>query len=32
VDDLRAGGLKGFVQKPFNSARLGRAVRQALDE
>ncbi|OGG46534.1 MAG: hypothetical protein A3F84_24140 [Candidatus Handelsmanbacteria bacterium RIFCSPLOWO2_12_FULL_64_10] len=32
VDDLRAGGLKGFVQKPFNFVRLSRAVRQALDE
>jgi FixJ family two-component response regulator len=30
--DLQASGLKGFVQKPFNFARLGRAVRQALDE
>ena len=32
IADLLAKGLKGFVQKPFNFARLGRAVRQALDE
>jgi len=31
VSGLRARGLQGFVQKPFNSEDLGRAVRQALD-
>lgn len=32
VADLRAKGLKGFVQKPFDFNQLGRVVRQALDE
>ncbi|OGG44674.1 MAG: hypothetical protein A3F84_11550 [Candidatus Handelsmanbacteria bacterium RIFCSPLOWO2_12_FULL_64_10] len=32
VADLRAQGLKGFVQKPFGFAKLGQAVRKALDE
>jgi FixJ family two-component response regulator len=32
VAELRKKGIKGFVQKPFNFTKLGRAVRQALDE
>ena len=31
ISDLQARGLKGFVQKPFNSRDLGNAVRQAID-
>jgi CheY-like chemotaxis protein len=31
LDDLRAKGLKGFVQKPLDFHSLGRAVREALD-
>jgi CheY-like chemotaxis protein len=31
VAQLEALGVKGFIQKPFNIARLGQAVREALD-
>jgi PAS domain S-box-containing protein len=32
VSDLRARGLKGFVQKPFDIYKLAQDVRRALDE
>jgi PAS domain S-box-containing protein len=32
LTEMRARGLKGFVQKPLDFAGLGRAVRRALDE
>jgi CheY-like chemotaxis protein len=32
VADLRAKGLKGFVQKPLDFYKLGLAVRKVLDE
>jgi len=32
ADDPRARGLKGFVEKPLDTHKLGQAVRRALDE
>jgi DNA-binding NarL/FixJ family response regulator len=31
IQDLRAEGLLGFVEKPYRLAALGRALRQAFD-
>jgi len=31
VPALRDAGLNGFVQKPFDLSKLGRAVRRCLD-